>query len=746
MTSTHQPPFSLKKRSLPEVSHELARRPRKMTRSTAKSTQAKSTSSPPPYTPRPTERKRTSNLKGSTSLNGTNMARASEPRDDTSVTPQFVLTCNTRESPSSEDEAEESSPPIILSKFKWASQSSVKIPKLGLYTPTGRQSETPAGANWAGVIGQVSKMYCYTRLPENRVRLLLIKPGTFDEQLNASLMTVHDEELGSDKYPYAALSYNWGNGEYNNTIIIQDDPSSQPVKSIKSMVDALNAAAHGKMLKVKPNLYEALKHLRKENEVVGLWVDALCINQFDIKEKEEQVLKMPQIYQKAYNVNIWLGSDHLGDLVSDRAMAFIPKVIDPDNHTALLIGDSHIESWASLYDLLKWSWFSRRWIIQELAFAQSASVHCGKHVRDWSDFQTAIAIFHRHFDSLKGRLMVHYESSQAKCSHIDDDSTLEIEHLGAKLLVDMTSTLFRKRRDGSLESTKSLESLVCSLSGFDTSDPRDAINALRSISKEVVRQDSSIVSMQKPPPAPNYGNDLFEVYRDFVEWVVANTASIDIICRHWALKERNQPMPTTPRLVRLPSWILFVEDSAWGKGEELFRGRKAGDSFVGLPGSNKYNACGRNHMYAEVKFPQSPVGPSTDTSAQIIHDMSLDWAGVWTRMPQKLQKSLLNYGKRLSQTVTHMAILLLTGTREPANIASHIRPTTVTSILGTYCDGIFRLDSKTLCTTTFVASVLLPGIDHFLKEIPFAIPPLRSLMHRQRNWWALDRPRRKRAT
>ena len=219
--------------------------------------------------------------------------------------------------------------------------------------------------------------------------------------------------------------------------------------------------------------------------------------------------------------------------------------------------------------------------------------------------------------------MVHYESSQAKRGQLDDDSTLEIEHLGAKLLVDMTSTLFRKRRDGSLESTKSLESLVCSLSGFDTSDPRDAITALRSISKEVIRQDSSMVSTQKPPPAPNYGSDLFEVYRDFVEWVVADTASIDIICRHWALKERNQPMPTTPRLVRLPSWILFVEDSAWGKGEELFRGRKAGDSFVGLPGSNKYNACGRIHMHAEVKFPQSPIGTSSDTPAQVIHDMSL---------------------------------------------------------------------------------------------------------------------------
>jgi hypothetical protein len=272
--------------------------------------------------------------------------------------------------------------------------------------------------------------------------------------------------------------------------------------------------------------------------------------------------------------------------------------------------------------------FSRRWVIQELAFAQSASVHCGKHVRDWSDFQTAIAIFHRHFDVLKSRLMLHYESSQIKRSYLNDDSTLEIEHLGAKLLVDMTSTLFRKRTDGSLESTRGLESLVCYLAGFDTSDPRDTINAFRSISKEVTKYDLRVAESHKLPPTPNYSHDLFEIYRDFVQWVIETTGSIDIICRHWALKERKEPTPTTPRLVHLPSWILFAEDSAWGKGEDMFRGRKAGDSFVGLPGSNNYNACGRRYKQAEVTFPQSPILRSSSMPAQVTHDMSMYAKGV----------------------------------------------------------------------------------------------------------------------
>jgi len=199
-------------------------------------------------------------------------------------------------------------------------------------------------------------MYHYKRIPDNQVRLLLVKPGTFDEQINASLLVVSDDHLGSEHYPYSALSYNWGNSADDSTIVIQDDPASSPVKSIRKAVDVLRAAVQDKLIKVKPNLYEALRHLRKENETIALWVDALCIDQSDTKEKEEQVLKMAHIYRKAYNVNVWLGSDNPDDLVSNRAMAFIPKVIDPENHLALLASDAHIEDWASLYELLKWSW------------------------------------------------------------------------------------------------------------------------------------------------------------------------------------------------------------------------------------------------------------------------------------------------------------------------------------------------------------------------------------------------------
>jgi hypothetical protein len=272
-------------------------------------------------------------------------------------------------------------------------------------------------------------------------------------------------------------------------------------------------------------------------------------------------------------------------------------------------------------------------VIQELALAQSTTVHCGKHVCLWSEFQAAIAIFDMYFDVLKPKLQRYFENTHPDHWAWEDDSILRIKHLGAKLLVDMTTTLFRKKSDGSRESTIGLETLVCSLCGFDTSDPRDTINALRNISRELNRPDSA---KARKVPAPDYGKDLFEVYRDFVRWVVDSSNSLNILCRFWALKERKSLSPTTPRLVELPSWIQFVDDSAWGKGEDMFNGRQAGDSFVGLPDNNTYYASGQGNTYKRpvVHFPESSTPAQVSPVSGLvsppvfIHDMSILVRGV----------------------------------------------------------------------------------------------------------------------
>jgi hypothetical protein len=236
-------------------------------------------------------------------------------------------------------------------------------------------------------------------------------------------------------------------------------------------------------------------------------------------------------------------------------------------------------------------------VIQELALAKNATVHCGEHTIHWNDFQDAIAILCRDFDVLRSGLKKHFEQNKPHQRNKYLDPAFEINQFGAKLLVETTTDLFRIETGDCYESTMGLEMLVCKLSNFDATDPRDTINAFLNICSEL---NPSRSRLSYPIPIPDYSKDLFEVYRDFVKWAIQTSQSLDIICRYWALPERQTMTPITPRLVDLPSWILLVDDSAFGRGEEVYDGRKAADSLVGLPGSYQYHASGKGHQQ---KFP-----------------------------------------------------------------------------------------------------------------------------------------------
>ena len=55
----------------------------------------------------------------------------------------------------------------------------------------------------------------------------------------------------------------------------------------------------GQPYPVFPNLYNALPALRKAGQSLPLWVDAICINQNDNEEKNNQVMLMQDIFSSA---------------------------------------------------------------------------------------------------------------------------------------------------------------------------------------------------------------------------------------------------------------------------------------------------------------------------------------------------------------------------------------------------------------------------------------------------------------
>ena len=98
---------------------------------------------------------------------------------------------------------------------------------------------------------------------------------------------------------YEALSYVWGDRESPKTISID-----------------------GCVQEVTENLEAALQQLRLSDAPRRLWVDALCINQEDSKEKSHQIQKMRHIYRRASGVLVWLGNE--ADR-SDEAMLLLEE-------------------------------------------------------------------------------------------------------------------------------------------------------------------------------------------------------------------------------------------------------------------------------------------------------------------------------------------------------------------------------------------------------------------------------------
>ncbi|KAI8947025.1 heterokaryon incompatibility protein-domain-containing protein [Xylaria longipes] len=452
-------------------------------------------------------------------------------------------------------------------------------------------------------------LYKYSLINSTQIRLLYLNPARrYEDDIFVELVPIEDENTGSEdasQQAYEALSYHWGPGPADKPIYVYGLRSNIKV----DMADFLSLRrivpdyAKGQRLYVRPNLDKALRNLRDKTTTVVLWVDAICINQPDEKiEKPAQIAKMKHIYNKASNVCIWLG-DGKGESDKDRskdfyaAMAFSRTILDLGRFEELL-HESHTKKWSDLLDLMRCSWFSRRWVIQELALAREATVHCGTECVSWQDFADAIGLFVLNFDKIRGLF------ARSRDENVFRNFTKfnELEPLGAKVLVDAITNTFRKSVDGTVfEPVFNLETLVSSLASFESSDPRDSIFALLNIASESMLPPSEEMDIVMPPK-PNYERDLLEVYTDLLEWVVHSTGSLDMICRQWAAPERTKPggRKNPTRLVTLPSWIQTIQKSTWGTQEQGLNGRINGDSLVGKPGRRRYNAShGRK---PEVRF------------------------------------------------------------------------------------------------------------------------------------------------
>jgi hypothetical protein len=159
-------------------------------------------------------------------------------------------------------------------------------------------------------------------------RLLEVKAKILGESI---LCKMHCTSLKAEPKPsFIALSYAWGSNRMTHTILV-----------------------NGHEIHVTANLHQALYQMRRQDESVLLWADAICINQQDVQERNYQVSHMTKIYSAAQEVVSWLGE---GTEASDRAMELIAASTNElsRQEPSRLQGD--------LDDIFSRSYWSRVWV------------------------------------------------------------------------------------------------------------------------------------------------------------------------------------------------------------------------------------------------------------------------------------------------------------------------------------------------------------------------------------------------
>ncbi|KAH9214242.1 heterokaryon incompatibility protein-domain-containing protein, partial [Leptodontidium sp. 2 PMI_412] len=185
--------------------------------------------------------------------------------------------------------------------------------------------------------------YAYKPLPTpHAFRIMYLLPGSFEDPIQIKLHVCPITSVSR----CATLSYEWGTSPLRRNIVCD-----------------------GKMLEVTTNLYTALKRLRQTDRVGFWWIDAICINQIDNQEKNQQVPLMGEIYKSSLATFAWIGEEPEGIVKESHEIPSGEKLKELAQST----------SWSGIVDvLLRRSYFTRLWVLQEIALASQVTVVCGR--------------------------------------------------------------------------------------------------------------------------------------------------------------------------------------------------------------------------------------------------------------------------------------------------------------------------------------------------------------------------------
>ena len=175
------------------------------------------------------------------------------------------------------------------------------------------------------------------RLGNNEFRLACLGPPSSKDVESASDISPDLVHIDLETYTqthcpeYETTSYTWGG----------EDGDSE-------LTEPLFFGPYWDILFQTKNCWAMIRKLRPQRGLRLVWVDAICINQSDDVERANQVAKMGQIYEGAWRVVVFLGSDlqkmaQTTPAITGPAIRTIARAMEPKSDHAWPFPEENIQ-------------------------------------------------------------------------------------------------------------------------------------------------------------------------------------------------------------------------------------------------------------------------------------------------------------------------------------------------------------------------------------------------------------------
>lgn len=331
---------------------------------------------------------------------------------------------------------------------------------------------------------------------------------------------------------YLAVSYTWGDNQFSRSMKI-----------------------HHQIIPITANLEDALRGLRSKEAPQFVWIDALCINQQDEKEKSRQIPRMQEIYDHAIAVFSRPGRN---TKLIQKGMRFVQELGQPKltvwekDHT----GNSSLKytarlakAWAALYEVFRQPFFGRRWIVQEFASSNLPNIVTpgGRKVFHWQKLYNAACTFEDNLEKITDLWHTFYSSplkTGKDIEHAQDNEGIWSTHKenpfetykeiayadwekihcnglnDVQLTVRSIKILSYIRHPRASGKPPTFLLLLVLTQTFDCTDSRDKLYSLWNLAN-----DAQCLNIR-----PDYSRSTAKVYRDFVKAYCKHQKCLDLIC------------------------------------------------------------------------------------------------------------------------------------------------------------------------------------------------------------------------